>query len=282
MEPSPVPAPDPKWVVVPAARRERLMLPVTVDGQQLALGVILYRPAGDGPFPTLIFHHGSTGFANDPFLVAHPFDPSALVGWFTARGWAVALPSRRGRGGSDGVYDEGVLRGGTPGYSADQTVTLAGAARALADIDAVTPAILDLPFVDRTRFVVGGQSRGGILSLAWSGRRPTSPRAVINFVGGWLGGGSATGTAVNQNLMTRRATEAPPSLWLYGDQDPYYPLPFSRANFAAFETAGGKGTFHDFQPPQGLTGHEIVWAPQLWSTTLEVYLTERGLPAKAK
>ncbi|MFI4998837.1 MAG: alpha/beta hydrolase family protein [Reyranellales bacterium] len=281
MEPSPVPAPDPKWAVVPAATRRRLMVPVTIGGEQVALGVILYTPAGGGPFPTLIFHHGSTGFLNDPFLVAHPFDPTALVGWFTARGWAVALPSRRGRGGSQGLYDEGVLRNGTPGYSAEPKVTLAGAERALADIDALTPVLLDMPFVDRTRFAVGGQSRGGILSLAWSARRPTLPRAVVNFVGGWLGGGSPTGAAVNQSLMTPHAADAPASLWLYGDQDPYYPLASSRANFAAFKAAGGRGTFHDFQPPAGLTGHEIVWEPALWSATLEAYLGERGLPARA-
>jgi dienelactone hydrolase len=255
-------------------------MPVTIDGERVELGVILYKPAGDGPFPTLIFHHGSTGFFNDPFLVAHPFDPTALVAWFAARGWAVALPSRRGRGGSQGLYDEGVLRGETRGYSADKAVTLAGAERALRDIEAITPVILGLPYVDRTRFAVGGQSRGGILSLAWSGSRPTLPRAVINFVGGWLGGASPVGAAVNQSLMTRGATEMPPLLWLYGNQDPYYPLSASRANFAAFTAAGGKGAFHEFEPPQGLTGHEIIWAPSLWGDTLEAYLAERRLPSK--
>src|SRR5260370_36067536 len=106
------------------------------------------------------------------------------------------------------------------------------------------------------------------------------PRAVINFVGGWLGGASPVGAAVNQSLMTRGATEMPPSLWLYGNQDLYYPLSASRANFAAFTAAGGKGAFHEFEPPQGLTGHEIISATSLWCDTLEAYLSHLRLPPK--
>ena len=74
------------------------MVPVTVDGEQVRLAVITYRPAGNGPFPTLIFHHGSTGRGTDPSLFARPNNPRPTVDWFVARGWAVLLPARRGRG----------------------------------------------------------------------------------------------------------------------------------------------------------------------------------------
>ena len=69
-------------------------------------------------------------------------------------------------------------------------------------------------------------------------------------------------------------------IWLYGDKDPFYSLAHSRANFAAFDAAGGKGAFHDYAPPEGLNGHQIGAAPQLWSATLEAYLADRGLPTK--
>jgi len=46
-------------------------------------------------------------------------------------------------------------------------------------------AILAMPFVDDERVVMGGQSRGGILSVAYAGRRPEQVKGVINFVGGW-------------------------------------------------------------------------------------------------
>jgi len=63
--------------------------------------------------------------------------------------------------------------------------------------------------------------------------------------------------------------------------DAFYPLSHSRSNFAAFQAAGGKGTFHEYLPPDGVNGHGISTVPAPWSTTLEAYLEERDLPAKA-
>jgi len=257
------------------------MVPVTVDSEQVKLAVIAYKPAGDGPFPTLVFHHGSTGRGDNPSYFAHPYDPKVLADWFTARGWAVLLPSRRGRGGSEGRYDEGFSRDRT-GYSCDPTLALSGADRALRDIDAMTPVLLDQPFVDRTRVAIGGQSRGGILSIAWSGRQPATPRAVINFVGGWTGARCPTASTINQSLFIRGAAFGQPTIWLYGENDPFYPLWHSRSNFAAFEAAGGKGTFHEYGVSAVVNGHGISTVPSLWSSTLQAYLEERGLPAKAK
>ncbi len=257
------------------------MVPVTVDGEPVKLAVITYKPAGAGPFPTLIFHHGSTGRGVDPTIFARPYDPKVLAEWFTTRGWAVVLPSRRGRGGSEGTYDEGFALDRKQGYTCEQTLSLAGADRALRDIDAITPAILAQPFVDRSKVAVGGQSRGGILAIAWSGRQPGVPRAAVNFVGGWMGAGCSSASAINQNLFNRGAAYGQPTIWLYGDKDPFYPLSHSRGNFAAFQAAGGKGAFHEYTPPEGLNGHQIGTAPQLWSATLDAYLASRGLPAKA-
>jgi len=257
------------------------MVPVTVDGEQVKLATIIYKPEGNGPFPVLIFHHGSTGRGTSPATFATPYEPKALAAWFKARGWAVVLPSRRGRGGSEGLYDEGFFTNRELGYTCEQERSLAGADRALRDIDAATAAILAMPFVDRSRFAVGGISRGGILSVAWSGRRPNEPRAVINFVGGWLGTGCSSATFVNQSLLNRGVAWSHPSTWLDGEDDPFYPLSHSRQNFAAFQAAGGKGAFHEYKPPPGLNGHQISVAPALWEADMETYLAERGLPAKA-
>ena len=46
------------------------------------------------------------------------------------------------------------------------------------------------------------------------------------------------------------------------------------------EAAGGKGAFHEYEPPEGLNGHQISSAPALWTGVLEAYLAARGLPAK--
>jgi len=264
----------------PLAAQERAMVPLAIDGEQVKLATITYKPPGNGPFPTLIFHHGSTGHGRDPALFERPYDPKALAGWFTARGWAVILPSRRGRGGSEGTYDEGFEPDRTQGYSCDPTRALAGAERALSDIDAITPVLLAQPFVDRERVAVGGVSRGGVLAVAWSGRQPGVARAVMNFVGGWLSERCAAIDNVNVELFRRGSAFKRSTLWLYGYRDSYYSLRHSRKNFDAFRAAGGKGSFREYDPPEGLDGHQIAAIPDLWTETLEAYLADQDLPAK--
>jgi endonuclease YncB( thermonuclease family)/dienelactone hydrolase len=264
----------------PLAAQERAMVPLAIDGEQVRLATITYKPPGNGPFPTLIFHHGSTGRGRDPALFERPYDPKALAGWFTARGWAVILPSRRGRGGSEGTYDEGFEPDRAQGYSCDPTRALAGAERALSDIDAITPVLLAQPFVDRERVAVGGVSRGGILAVAWSGRQPGVARAVINFVGGWLSERCASIDNVNAELFRRGSAFKRSTIWLYGYRDSYYSLRHSRKNFDAFRAAGGKGAFREYDPPEGLDGHQIAAIPDLWTETLEAYLADKDLPAK--
>jgi dienelactone hydrolase len=253
-------------VAAPAAAQEPGSVSVAIDGTTVKLSTVTYRPTGDGPFPTLIFHHGSGNFER-------PYDPKAVAQWFVARGWLVIAPSRRGRGGSDGLDEEGA--------SCSEARAAEGADRALGDIEAVTPALITQPFVDRSRIAVGGQSRGGILSVAWSGKHP-EVRAVVNFVGGWMDTRTCRhGVAINRNLLNRGVTWGQPSLWLYGDKDLFYPLEDTKANFGAFLAAGGKAAWHDYKPlGEGLNGHQIGLAPQLWTADLEAYLAERGLPSK--
>jgi endonuclease YncB( thermonuclease family)/dienelactone hydrolase len=256
------------------------MVPVTIDGEQAKLATMTYKPPGNGPFPTLIFHHGSTGRGRDPALFERPYDPRALAGWFTARGWAVILPSRRGRGGSEGIYDEGFEPDRAQGYSCDPARALAGAERALSDIDAIMPVLLAQPFVDRERVAVGGVSRGGVLAVAWSGRQPGVARAVVNFVGGWLSERCAAIDDVNSDLFRRGSAFKRSTIWLYGYGDSYYSLRHSRQNFTAFRVAGGKGAFREYDPPQGFDGHQIAAIPGLWTEALESYLADQDLPAK--
>ena len=253
------------------------MVPVTVDGQTVRLAMRVYKPVGATPAPTLVFNHGSTGSGTDPGRFARPLDFPAFGRFFVERGWAVVMPARRGRGGSDGEYDEGFAENRSLGYSCEPALSVPGADRALRDIEAAADAILAMPFVDQSRVVIGGQSRGGILSVAYAGRQPEQVKGVINFVGGWMGARCVNATAINGSLFARGGRYPDETLWLYGDHDVFYPLSHSRGNFAAFQRAGGEGAFHEFPPDAG--GHRIVERPDRWGAVVDAYLARRGLPA---
>jgi len=271
-------------VFVTTAQAQRAnMVPVTIDGQTVRLEMRIYTPGGEGPFPILIFNHGSTGYGRNPALFRQPIDiPRVTADFFVERGWAVVLPARRGRGGSEGLYDEGFAEDRALGYTCDPSRSIPGADRALRDIEAAMDAILAMPFVDRHRVVMGGQSRGGILSIAYAGSHPEQVKGIINFVGGWMSTGCSTAVTINQTLFKRGASYPALTLWLYSDRDPFYPLSHSRENFAAFQAAGGKGIFRTFLVPTDASGHSIYAYPDLWGSIVETYLKAQGLPTTVR
>ncbi len=255
------------------------MVPVLVDGERVRLAVRIFRPDGEGPFPTLIFHHGSTGWGTKPERFAESWLPGTLINYFVDRGWAVILPSRRGRGGSEGIYDEGFDPDRRKGYSIKPKYSLPGADRALADVDAITDVILAMPFVDATTVIASGGSRGGILSIAHAGQRPDLYKGVINFVGGWLGGTWHDAKKTNNTLFKRGVPFGEETLWLYATDDSYYSLSTTRGYFKEFEKAGGRGTFVDDFP--GQIGHGLVDAAEYWGPVVDAYLDRLGLPHEA-
>jgi dienelactone hydrolase len=263
----------------PTRAQETSMVPVIVDGQTVRLKMRIYKPARTGPVPTLVFNHGSTGRGRDSRLFLRPIDFPALAQFFVQRGWAVVMPARRGRAGSEGRYNEGFAVDRALGYSCDRVLSIPGADRALRDIAAAMDAILAMPFVDRDRVVIGGHSRGGILSIAYAGQHPEQIKGVINFVGGWLGTGCPMASTINQGLFQRGASYPGDTIWLYGGDDPFYPLSQSRKNFAAFQAAGGQGTFHTFPQAESI-GHRLVAYPDVWASVVEAYLKRQGLPTR--
>ena len=237
-------------------------------GQPIDLELVVYRPAGPGPFPALVFNHGSTGDGSDPALFDDTWSNAALADVFRERGWIVFFPQRRGRGRSDGLYDEGFTPNRS-GYTCDPTRSLAGMERALTDLDAIMAHIRQRPDVRAERMIVGGQSRGGILSIVYAGTRPTAFLGAINFVGGWMSDQCPNPTAINTVSFQRGAAFPGPTLWLYGLNDTFYSLAHSEANYQAFLSRGGQGDFETFYRGPGLNGHYLFLSPPLWTASVD-------------
>ena len=260
-------------------KSEFLQTDLIEDGKPVRLEVVIYRPAGAGPFPLAVINHGSTGKGADPSLAARTWSAAGLADYLNEHGWIVAFPQRRGRGKSDGLYDEGFAENRALGYTGDVDITLRGADRALDDIDAAISVLRRRQDVAPTPVLIGGQSRGGVLSIAYAGLHPEQVAGVINFVGGWLSEGYPTATAVNRTLFERGASYRRPTIWLYGQHDSFYSIAHSRENFAAFEKAGGQGKFLEFDMPVG-QGHFVFARPNLWSGPLDSYLSSLGMAVK--
>lgn len=182
------------------------------------------------------------------------------------------FPQRRGRGKSDGLYDEGFSKKREKGYSCSTDKSLAGAERALTDLEEIIEALAKRPDVKSGPILLSGVSRGGILSMAYAGRHPTQVSGVINFVGGWMGERCPNAEQINDTLFTLAANFHITTLSLNGKGDPYYSTNHTKERFQTFQTNGGEGTYLVFDVPSG-NGHALSAAYGLWSPAADAYLS---------
>jgi len=128
----------------------------------LTLTGYVYKPDGDGPFPTLLWNHGSEP---DPGGVPQ-FDSVAAI--FVPAGYAVMAPIRRGQSGSDGEYIQVRIQAAfreSGAADAERLMVQLMESEQLSDQLAGLAFARTLAFVDTTRLVVAGCSYGGIQTL---------------------------------------------------------------------------------------------------------------------
>jgi len=147
------------------------------------LHALLWRPQSRGPFPAVLFNHGSYG-SDDPLA---PDQPAALGPVFARHGYVFLFLFRRGiglsagQGTPDGDLMDGALR--ADGREGRNRVQLQ-----LLETDELNEAIAGLAFlralpeVDSRRVAVTGHSFGGSLAL-FLAARDTALRAVVDFSG---------------------------------------------------------------------------------------------------
>lgn len=253
---------------------ERMPTPWVEGGRALTLELVAFRPSGAGPFPTIIFHHGSTGSGDNPALFTQTYTSETLARVFADEGWMVLFPQRRGREASDGLYDEG-FEADRSRYSCRQGPALAGLTRALEDAQVILQRVRSRTDVDASRLLVGGQSRGGILAMAHAAQHPATYRGVLNFVGGWLGEACVDSVPVNRTTFVAAAAGPRVSRWLYGENDTFYSAAHSRANFDAFVAAGGSGRYLLYRRGDpALNGHFLINEPALWEGEVRGFTLE--------
>jgi dienelactone hydrolase len=134
---------------------------VTYQNGALTLVGFLYKPNGPGPFPTVIWNHGS-----EPNPGGGPqFDSVAAV--FVPAGYAVFAPTRRGHGESQGKYIVDTLDVFRPFRMAraNELMVHLLETEQLDDQFAGIAYAKKLAFVDTSRMVVAGCSFGGIQTL---------------------------------------------------------------------------------------------------------------------
>src|SRR6266550_6743637 len=126
---------------------------VTYTNGALTLAGYVYKPDGPGPFPTLVWNHGS-----EPNPGGGPqFDSVAAI--FVPAGYVVVAPMRRGHSDSQGTYIQDTIKATNErsGETAAERlmVELMGSEQ-ISDQLAGLAYAKGLAFVDTNRLVVAG------------------------------------------------------------------------------------------------------------------------------
>lgn len=145
---------------------------VTFPSGNVTLHAFLWKPEGKGPFPAVLWNHGS----------------EKLPGWrpplgrfYVQQGYVLFIPHRRGQGRSPGDYIEDLVAQAPPGARAGRMVELQESA--VEDVVAALAWLKAQPFVDASRIAMSGCSYGGIQTLL-AGERALGLKAIIPFAPG--------------------------------------------------------------------------------------------------
>jgi dienelactone hydrolase len=239
--------------------------------KRLNLEATLYRPDGPGPFPLVILSHGTS---RDPRQrVGRRLRYDAQSWEFVSMGFAVVIPMRRGYGHSEGEYAEA-------DGPCDRARFYEAGLESAKDLRATIEYVSTLPFIDRERLVLVGHSSGGFASLILASQGLPGVRGVINFGGG-------RGSKQNMNCSPDRLVEAcalagrttrTPTLWIYTENDTYFPPWLAWEMHTAFNGAGGQSRFV-MLPPFCEEGHYLftdVRGLARWMPVVNRFLNDLG------
>jgi len=247
------------------AREFRLPAPNSFPNGLDALEVYVDTP---GKHPLALLTHGTSDKQEERMQLT-PWSQLPQAYWFARRGYVVLVIIRRGYGTSGGQQD-GVHGGCRAGGSFQE----AGDAAADDLRAAVSYAEKQMPEADTSEVVSAGVSTGGFTQVALAAKPPAGLKAAISFAGGRGGDGKGhlcDESGVVSAFKSFGKHSRIPMLWIYAENDKWFPPQYAKKFETAFESGGGTDQFV-LAPPDGEDGHRLYSHVSAWSGTVDQFL----------
>lgn len=239
-----------------------------IPGDNLHLKALFWKPTGNGPFPAVLFNHGTGSDAEHTGGMSRTEAAEKLAPVFLKHGYAFLYLFRRGQGLSaeqapymgDILRREAAAKGAEAGQHL-QFVLLK--TEHLDDVMAGLALLKKLPGIDSRRIAIVGHSFGGQLTLVATERDP-AVRAAVAFDGAahhsWQ-----HSTEIREQLLTPVRNATAPIMLVQASND--YSIAPSRDLAAELERLH-KPHVLKIYPAVGQTsdkGHNLVYlAISMW------------------
>jgi dienelactone hydrolase len=262
--------PGPVEMALGPDNRQLWWVPIDAGVEQFLLETMVYRPSGPGPFPLVTIDHGKPRPGSTDPSTMHP-GFGAAAHWFVDRGFAVAVPMRRGYGLSQGPISD------TVGPCSDRDY-FATALKTAAEMEGVVAYLRTQSFIDRNRVVVVGQSYGGLGALGVAYDKPEGVIGIVNFAGG--AGSNRPGEICSGRERLIAAVgklgerNRLPQVWLYAANDHYFEPSLAHAMVEAYRAKSRAPVIFIDLPPFGEDGHLTFTRgdPAIWAAPVNGYL----------
>jgi dipeptidyl aminopeptidase/acylaminoacyl peptidase len=240
---------------------------VSFKSGALTLGGWIWRPRGAGPFPAIVFNHGSEEY---------PGAKDGQAMFFVPRGFVLFVPHRRGQGRSkhagryiDEFYDAAAH---------ESSAFVDALVRQNDDVMAAVAYAASLPHVDPKRIAVSGCSLGGIESLL-AAERGTGIVAAVDFAGAAMTW--STNTPLQERMKSAARNAKVPVFFVQAQND--YDTTPSLVLSALMKSAGKPVRVHVF-PANGTTheqGHAFCHggSDPVWGEEVLAFLRDAMTPS---
>lgn len=204
---------------------------------------------------------------------------AAATRWFLDRGFIAVLALRRGYGASAGDWAEGIYH-----RPCDQPDYASAGLETARDIAATVDYATALPFAQPNAAIVIGHSGGGWGAVAYNTLPHPRVTALISMAGGRGQVMTNTGPSglCRPDLLADAAdrfgrSATTPMLWIYSENDKFFPPAVAVSLYDAFAKNGGMAEFERVGPFSN-DGHRLFFGAggsQIWGPLVAHYLAER-------
>ncbi|MFO1151294.1 MAG: alpha/beta fold hydrolase [Alsobacter sp.] len=250
------------------------LVPVKIGGEtvRLEMLVVRSRSAGTARLPVVLISHGKPASRADMAAV-HATNYRSIAQDFARRGWLAVAVVRRGYGLSEGAFPSA----GTCRTGFDLLRQFHAEAEDLAGALAVIAARKE---ADATRVLALGASNGAMASLALAADQPRAVRAVVNISGGLRNKECPFEDQLVAAFRDLGAKVSAPSLWLYAENDSYFP-PAVVSRLKGAYAEGRAPVSFVMLPPVSDDGHRLfsnIEGRLRWWPEVDRFLRTLGLP----